>query len=270
MIDCGEGAQKMMQKQRLKFSRLRHIFLTHLHGDHFLGLPGLIETLNLTGCTGHVTIHTFAPGVKILQQIRNFFGYKLNYQLEFDIIEPKDKILLQTDTLTVSSIPLNHRVPTVGYLFEEQPLKRHLRPDMLEYHQVPVAYRTAIKQGSDYLRPDGRVIPNTQLTLAPRAPIRYAHISDTAYMPELAQRLHGVTCMMHEATYTHDLQALAYERGHSTAQQAALTAHDAQASKLILTHFSSRYNDETPLLQEAREIFAATELNYEGACFALD
>ena len=271
LIDCGEGAQKQMQVMGLKFSRLRHIYLTHLHGDHILGLPGLIETLNLIGCGGTVTVHTFAKGIKFIRKMREFFGYQLNYTLEFQELNPeREEVVTDTDSLRVTSLPLRHRVPTVGYLFEEKPKPRHLIRDMVEFHQVPFSLRRRLQCGEDFVRPDGTVIPNAMLTREPSPSVSYGHISDTAYMPELGERIRGVDTLLHEATYLESERQEAMERGHSTAREAALTACSAQARRLILTHYSSRYKREEDLLEEAREVFPSTILGYEGLRVGLD
>ena len=270
MIDCGEGTQQTMQRMRLKFSRLRHIFLTHLHGDHLLGLPGLLQTLSLNGHCGKVTLHTFKEGIKFIDRIRAFFGYELGYELEYDVLEPEHGIVLDTDSLRVEALPLNHRVPCVGYLFREKEQQRHLVPDMLEFHNVPVAWRPRIKNGEDFVKPDGTVIPNRYLTRDADPSVSYAHLSDTAYKPALAPMIHGVDCILHDATYGKDRAPQALERGHSTARQAAMLAKEAEAGKLILSHFSSAYKDETPLLEQAKEIFPATIIGSEGMRIPLD
>lgn len=270
MIDCGEGAQQTMQRMGLKFSRLRHIFLTHLHGDHILGLPGLLQTLSLNGHCGKVTLHTFREGIRFIDRIRAFFGYELGFELEYDVIEPEQGVVIDTEAMRVETIPLLHRVPCVGYLFKEKERPRHLLPDMLEYHQVPIAWRQRIKRGEDYVTPDGKVLPNAMLTRAATPAVSYAHLSDTAYVPSLAGATAGVTCMLHDTTYGDDRITQAEERGHSTARQAAMLARDAGVGKLLLTHFSAAYKNETPLLEQAKEVFPESILAYEGLQMPLD
>ena len=264
MIDCGEGAQQQMQRMHLKFNRLRHIFLTHLHGDHILGLPGLLQTLSLTGFNGKLTLHTFKDGIRLIDRIRSFFGYELGYELEYDVIEPAHALILDNDVITVESHPLNHRVECVGYIFREKTKPRHLKPEMLEFHKVPIAWRHRIKKGEDFIKPDGTVIPNSHLTSAPTPSVSYAHLTDTAYMPELAAVCKGVTCLLHDTTYGDDRTTQASERGHSTARQAAMLAREADAKMLLLSHFSSAYRDENVLLQQAKEVFPESKLSHEG------
>lgn len=264
MIDCGEGAQRAFQQQRLKFSRLRHIFLTHLHGDHVLGLPGLISTLALGSTGGKLTIHTFAEGEKILRQIFDFFAKDLSYELDFNIIKPEDKVILDTHSLTVRTVKLSHRVPAVGFIFEEKPKPRHIRRDMIDYHQVPVSQIRSIKDGADFTKPDGTVIPNMMLTCDPTPSLSYGHISDTAYMPSLAEKIGAVDLLFHETTYLDSHEREAKERFHSTAKQAASVAREAGAKWLLTGHYSSRYKDDNAFKTEAGAVFPNVILNKEG------
>ncbi|MDE6682273.1 MAG: ribonuclease Z [Muribaculaceae bacterium] len=270
MVDCGEGAQLAFQKHRLRFSRLRHVFLTHLHGDHVLGLPGLVSTLGLGGTGGKLTVHTFADGKKMLQKILFYFAGDLPFEVEFNIIEPEEAVILETPSLTVRTVPLRHRVPTVGFIFEEKEKPRHIRRDMIDFHQVPTSQIRFIKDGADFLRPDGRVLPNDMLTTPPTPSLSYAHISDTAYMPELAGKIGPVDLLFHETTYTEQHLAEAAPRGHSTARQAAMVARDAGAKALLTGHYSSRYKDDTVFLKEAQQIFPNVILNKEGLTTSLD
>lgn len=270
MVDCGEGAQLAFQRHHLKFSRLGHVFLTHLHGDHVLGLPGLVSTLGLGGTGGKLTIHTFAEGKNILSRIFNFFGGELPFEVDFNIIKPEEAVIYENNSLTVRTIPLNHRVPTVGFIFEEKPKLRHIRRDMIDFHQVPVSRIRAIKAGEDFVKPDGTVIPNAMLTSDATPSLSYAHISDTAYMPGLAEKIGPVDLLFHETTYTDAHINEAAPRGHSTARQAATVARDAGAKALLTGHYSSRYNDDNVFLEEAREVFPNVILNREGLVTPLD
>lgn len=270
MIDCGEGAQLAFMKQRLSFSKLRHIFLTHLHGDHVLGLPGLVSTLALTGNGGELTIHTFEDGATQLKQMIDYFCRDTPFKLNFNIIKPEEKIILDTKSLTIRTIPLNHRVPCVGYVFEEKPKQRHINPQMTAYHQVPIVMMKRIKEGEDYIKPDGSIIPNSWLTTDADPALSYAHIGDTAYMPEIAKKIGPVDLLFHETTYLDDREADAKERGHSTARQAAMVARDAKVKRLITGHYSSRYTDDSLFLKEAQEVFPNVILNKEGLKVNLD
>lgn len=264
MIDCGEGAQLAFMKQKLSFAKLRHIFITHLHGDHVLGLPGLISTMALTGNGGDVTIHTFEEGARQLKQIIDYFSRDTPFEIIYDIIKPEEKIILETKSLSVRTIPLEHRLPTVGYVFEEKAKPRHINPLMTSFHNVPIAWMKRIKEGEDFVKPDGTVVPNHYLTTDADPSISYAHISDTSYMPGLAEKIGPVDLLFHETTYLDDRVTDAKERGHSTARQAAMVARDAKVKRLITGHYSSRYNDDSLFLEQAGEVFPNVILNKEG------
>ncbi len=180
------------------------------------------------------------------------------------IIEPKDALILETPSLTVRTVKLHHRVPAVGYIFEEKPGLRHIRRDMIDFHQVPVARIRDIKEGADFVKPDGTVVPNALLTTEADKPLSYAHISDTIYMPGLAERIGPVDLMFHETTYLEQHAAEAKARFHSTACQAAMVARDAGAKALLTGHYSSRYKDEDAFRREAMTIFPHVILNREG------
>lgn len=270
MIDCGEGAQLAFMRQRLSFSKLRHIFITHMHGDHVLGLPGLVSTLALSGNGGELTVHTFQDGAKQLKQMIDYFCRDTPFNLNFNIIKSEEAVILETKSLTVRTIPLDHRVPTVGYVFEEKPKQRHINPEMTSFHHVPIAWMKRIKEGEDFIKPDGSVIPNSWLTTDADPSLSYAHISDTAYMPEIAHKIGPVDLLFHETTYLDNLESDAWERGHSTARQAAMIARDSGAKRLMTGHYSSRYNDDSQFLTEALEVFPNVILNKEGLKFDLD
>lgn len=270
MIDCGEGAQLSMRRQRLKYSRLGHIFLSHLHGDHCLGLPGLLSTLALTGKEGgEIVVHTFAEGAKIFGDMLDFFCHEPPFNIRYNIIEASTSaIVFESDSLTVRSFPLYHRVPCVGYRFDEKPKERHLLADMCAFHQVPVKAYGDIKRGADFIRPDGTVVPNSRLTSPADPSVSYAYCSDTVYDPRIAAAVEGVDTLYHEATYVDADAHKALQRGHSTAAQAARIAVEAGVGRLVLGHFSKSYRSEQAHLDEARAIFPNTILSNEG--LALD
>lgn len=265
MIDCGEGTQQGLQRQRLGVARLGHIFLTHLHGDHVFGLPGLIGTLALGMKGGSLTIHTFKEGKEILTQIFNYFNRETPFEVKFNVIDPREEaVIFENKSFTVRTIPLKHRVDCVGYVFEEKQGLRHINPEMCRFHEVPIFMMNRLKAGEDFVKPDGTVIPNEVLTTPPTAPWKYAHISDTAYMPDLAPKIEGVDLLFHETTYCEEDAHLAGPRGHSTAKEAAMVARDARVGRLLTGHYSSRYKDDTQFLTEASSIFPNTILNREG------
>lgn len=264
MIDCGEGAQRDFQAHRLKFSRLRHIFLTHLHGDHVLGLPGLLSTLALGSQGGRITVHTFAEGIEILKEILSFFARDLSFDLEFNEIKPEEAVILETPSLTVRTVRLEHRVPCVGYVLEEKPKPRHIVRDMVDFHGVPYSMMNRIKLGEDFVKPDGTVVPNERLTTDADKSLSYAHMSDTIYMPGLHEKIGPVDLLFHETTYLDCNEAEAKARFHSTARQAAKVARDAGVGTLLTGHYSSRYKDDEGFRREAEAIFPRVILNREG------
>lgn len=265
MIDCGEGAQLSMRRMGLKFSRLSHIFISHLHGDHCLGLPGLLSTLALHQKGGTLTVHTFAEGAEMFQRVMDFFCRERTFDLRFNILDPtRRQVALDTPSLTVEAFPLRHRVPCVGFLFREKPKARHIVGDMVRFYNVPVSQMKAIKEGADFVTPEGVVVPNARLTTDADPSSSYAYCSDTVFTPSLADEVRGVDLLYHEATYADDCAAKARERFHATASEAARIAQAAGARHLLLGHFSKAYTDESQHLAEARAIFPATTIAREG------
>ena len=266
MIDCGEGAQSWFRRMGLKFSRLGHIFISHLHGDHVFGLPGLLSTMSLHDVQGTVTIHIIKEGAELLKSWMDFFHRQSSFEIIYDIIEPGERRVIYEDSgLTVETSPLYHRIPCTGFIFREKPKARHLRGDMVKFLGIPVSQLQAIKNGADYVKPDGTVVPNDRLTTPADPSVSYAYCSDTMYDKRVARDVAGVDTIYHEATYHSSLEATARERGHSTSLQAAVTARDAGASRLIIGHFSKRYvQGEQPLLEEAVAVFPSTVLANEG------
>ena len=263
MIDCGEGAQLSMRLMRLKFSRLRHIFISHLHGDHCLGLPGLLSTLALAGRTGTVTVHTFNDGAQWLQQTMDRFCGERSYTLEYNVIGTAQQVIYEDNSITVTAFPLKHRVPCVGFRIDEKPKLRHIVPEAIKQHNVPLHAINGLRQGLDWVAPDGTTVANELLTTPPDPSRSYAYCSDTRPSKRMIGAIEGVDWLYHEATYGDECQQQAHNRYHSTAREAAIAAREAGAKNLIIGHFSSRYDDETPLLEQAREVFPATVLAHE-------
>lgn len=270
MIDCGEGTQMQMRRMKLKFSRLNHIFISHLHGDHCFGLPGLLSTMALLGKTGTVTVHTFADGAEQLTHVMNYFCREMPFELKFNIITTKQAVIYDDDAITISTFPLKHRVPAVGFLFREKPKLRHINSDMVKFHNIPLHALNGLRQGLDYTAPDGTVIANSVLTTPADASISYAYCSDTAFSPRVIEAVTGTDWIYHEATYDNTLAPLARSRYHSTTGEAATVALKAGAKHLVIGHFSKRYTDNALLLEQAREIFPATDLADEGKVFDLN
>lgn len=270
MVDCGEGAQRQMMRMGLKFSRLSHIFLTHLHGDHILGLPGLLSTMSLKGYDGTLTIHTFAEGIEWIKRELDFLGRGTSFNLQYEAIDPNQELtLLDTPKLTVRNVILNHSVPAVGFIFQEKAKPRHIIKSMTDYHNVPVKFMQYLQKGEDFIKDDGTVIPNAMLTSSPTHSSSYAHISDTAFIPSLAEKIGRVDLLYHETTYQDIHASDAAPRGHSTASQAAEIAKHCGAGKLLTGHYSSRYKDETGFLKEAATIFPNVIIGQEGMSISL-
>lgn len=265
MIDCGEGAQLTMRRMKLKFSRLNHIFISHLHGDHCFGLLGLLSTLALHGKEGAVTIHIFKEGAELFKRMFDFFCHDISFEIKFNIISPgKTAVIYEDDALSVTAFPLYHRVPCCGFVFREKTKMRHLKGDMIKFYNVPVRELHNIKNGADFVTPDGQVIANARLTTDADPSMSYAYCSDTMYDKRVAEAVRGVDVIYHEATYDDAETVKAVERGHSTAREAGRVAAMAGASKLILGHFSKRYLSESTHLSQAQEEFPNVVIANEG------
>ena len=270
MIDCGEGAQMQLRKSRLKFSRLNHIFISHLHGDHCFGLMGLISTFGLLGRTAELHIHSPKGLEELLTPMLKFFCHTLAYKVIFHEFDTRQTSVVYEDrSMTVTTIPLQHRIPCCGFLFAEKARPNHIIRDMVDFYKVPVYELNRIKNGSDYVTPEGEVIANTRLTRPSDPPRKYAYCSDTIFRPEIVKQLSGVDLLFHEATFAESELARAKETYHTTAAQAARIALEAGVRQLVIGHFSARYEDESILLKEASAVFPNTILAKENLCISL-
>lgn len=268
MIDCGEGTQLQMRRSHIHFSFVNHIFISHLHGDHCFGLIGLISTFGLLGRTAPLHIYADPLLQRLMQPQLNFFCNGLKYPLHFHNIDAtKQAVIYEDKSITVETIPLQHRIPCCGFLFKEKPKKRHLIASMIEYYNIPIHLRTGIKEGNDYTTTDGTIIPNSRLTTDADPSRSYAFCSDTLPCPGIAGQIKEVNLLYHEATFAEAEESRAKETFHSTARQAAQIAKAANVKQLVIGHFSSRYNDDEPLLKEAKEVFPATSLADEENIF---
>ena len=266
LIDCGEGTQERLRMAQVNMSRIAGIFISHMHGDHYLGLMGLISSMHLLGRTIPLDVHGPAELREVIElQLRVSKTY-LRFPLRFNAVAHESGTPVYSDErVVVTGLALRHRIDCTGFLFRERPRPRRLIKETVEL--IPHYARKAVKMGEDLTLPDGRVIPNATLTEPPPPPRSYAYCSDTAYAPELIPFLEGVDLLYHEATFTEDLAARAKETLHSTARQAATIARDAHVRQLLLGHFSSRYKDTDRLLAEAVEIFPNTLMAREGSTF---
>jgi ribonuclease Z len=269
MIDCGEGAQLQLRRSSLSFEKLGNVFITHLHGDHCFGLIGMISTFGLLG--RHAALNIYAPGEfesMLKTQLNMFFNYDIGYEVVFHPVDTRvQQVIFEDHSLTVETIPLDHRMPCAGYLFREKPGLPHIRRDMIDMYGIPVSQINNIKAGQDYTLPDGTVVKNEQLVTPADAPRSYAYCSDTRYMPSLHEMVKNVNTLYHESTYADDKVTGAEKYFHSTARQAATVARDAHVGKLLLGHYSARYADESILLNEAKEVFQNSYLTNEMDVF---
>lgn len=264
MVDCGEGTQLQLRKSRLRFNKLQAIFISHLHGDHCFGLIGLLSTFSLLGRTSDLHIYAHKDLENILDNLLGYFCKGMSYNVVFHKVDTTQFASVYEDrSVTIYSIPLRHRVPCCGYMFVEKPTLPHIKRDMIDFYGIPTYAINNIKAGSDWTMEDGRCIPNAVLTYPAEEPRKYAYCSDTLYFPEITSFIQGVDLLYHEATYASEYEAQAVQRFHSTARQAAMVARDSGAHKLMIGHYSARYDDETPLLAEAQSVFPNTILSNE-------
>ena len=268
LVDCGEGTQVQLRRSRLRFTKISAVFITHLHGDHCFGLIGMLSTFGLLGRTARLAIYAPAALEDMLKQQMQLFCHDFDYEVDFHAVDTSQQQVIYEDrSLTVESIPLEHRMPCCGYLFREKPSMPHIRRDMIDFYQISTSQINNIKAGADWTTPDGEVVKNERL-VEPADPTRsYAYCSDTRYIPTLPSRIKGVSTLYHESTYGEDNLLMAQKYYHSTARQAALVAREAGVGQLLLGHYSSRYEDEQVLLREAREVFENTHLTDENAVF---
>lgn len=266
MIDCAEGAQLQLRKTGLHFSHLNHIFISHLHGDHCFGLIGLISTFDLLGRTSK--LHIYSPGEtleRLLKPWLEFFCREMSYEIVFHSFSPNHSEVIYDDrSVSVMTIPLKHRVPCCGFVFAEKPPLPHIRRDMIDFLHIPYYAINAIKEGADWTDAEGNVWPHERLTTSAALPRRYAYMSDTMPVVKNADVVRGVDLLYHEATFADDATPRAAETGHSTATQAAQFAQIAEVKRLVIGHFSARYDNEKVLLDEAKLTFQDTILGREG------
>ena len=268
MVDCGEGTQVQIRRSRINFNKIQAVFISHIHGDHCFGLIGMISTFGLQGRKSPLQVYAPAALGPMLQSQIELFCQHLSFEVVFHAIDTeKTDVIYEDRSLTVSAIPLQHRLPTCGFLFREKPTLPHIRRDMIDYLEIPVSQINNIKNGAGWTTPDGRTYSHEELT-TPAEPTRaYAYCSDTRYVPTLHELIAGVDLLYHESTYCRDSQHRAEAYWHSTAADAATVAREAGVKKLLLGHYSSRYPDENAFLDEAREIFPESYLTNENDIF---
>lgn len=270
LIDCGEGTQMQMRKYKARFQSVNHIFISHLHGDHFYGLPGFLASMHLLGRKNELTIYGPKELEEIIILLHKHSDTYLNYPLKFVYTQNNSKqLLFEDEKVEIFSIPLKHRITTTGFLFKEKPLPRNIDKYKLEKLNVSFAEIHKLKQGLDAIDNNGNVIKNSDLTIDPSNPRSYAFCSDTKFFEDLANDIKDVDVLYHESTFLEEKKDRAKQTFHSTAKQAAEMAILTNAKKLILGHFSARYGNLDEFLEEAKPIFANTELAIEGSVFSL-
>ncbi len=271
LIDCGEGTQRQMRKYKVGFSKINHIFITHLHGDHFYGLVGLLSTFGILNRERE--LHIYGPkGIKevTLLQLKTSQSHARYKMIFHELSSKESELIFEDDKVTVKTIPLHHRVYTNGYLFteKEKPKKLHI-DNINNYDEIDKADYLNIKAGKDIILSTGEVIPNDELTLPPVKPLSFAFCSDTSYKPDIVPIIKDTTLLYHEATFLHEREDLAKKTRHSTAKQAATIARDANVQQLIIGHYSGRYKNINLFKEEASEIFKNTQLAEPGKVFKI-
>ena len=271
LIDCGEGTQVELRRNKIKFARIKHIFISHLHGDHFFGLVGLISTFRIL--TRETELHIYCPkGLKevITLQMKLADSWT-NYQLIFhELTSTESELIFEDDKVQVFTIPLDHRVYTNGFLFKEKAGDRHLDMDAVLNANINVAYYRKLKQGYDVVNEDGVLIDNNKVTTDPNPPKSYAFCSDTAYNEAIIPIIKGVDVLYHESTFLDQHASLAPKTKHSTAKEAATIAKKAKVKTLVLGHFSTRYDNLNDFKSEAQTVFESVELADDGKTFNFD
>lgn len=270
LIDCGEGTQMQMRRNKIRIGKINHIFISHLHGDHFFGVYPLLSTYNLMGRKTPLHLYAPAPAEEMIARHMADFDINLGYSLTVHPVSGRSKKLVLDDKrVEVFSFPLHHRIKTFGYLFREKDPDRNMIRERIDELGLTIEEIGLARKGKDILREGGEVISFREVTLEPRQPVSYAFCSDTGWFRKLSTYVSGVDLLYHEATFGDDNEALALKTGHSTARHAATVARDAGVKKLILGHFSARYRSPAPLEEEARQIFPNTEAAREGNTYEI-
>lgn len=265
LIDCAEGTQVLLRRYKVSFGRIKNIFISHLHGDHFFGIFGLISTLSLLG--RKQTLNIYAPNEleTIVKSVFKFSNHEMPYKINFIKLDKSEKKHIHEDkNIDVYSFPLIHGIDSFGFLFEEKIKKPNIKKSIISKLNLSVSDILKIKDGSDYTLSTGEVIPNSKLTLPPPSQRKYAYCSDTAFINDLNKYIYDIDLLYHESTFLHKDLDIAEKTGHSTAKQAADAANIVKASKLLIGHFSTRYTNTDIILDEAKQYFKNTQIAKEG------
>jgi ribonuclease Z len=271
LIDCGEGTQSQLRKYKLKFSKIKNIFISHLHGDHFFGLIGLISTFSLLN--RQTELHIYGPkGIKEIIDLQFKLSKSgVSFPLHFhELVSKESELIYEDSKVSVYTVPLSHRIYTNGFLFKEKPKERKLNMEVIsKFQEIEICDYQNLKNGKDFIRSNGEIIRNDELTFPPPPVLKYAFCSDTNYFEDIIPTIKKVDLLYHESTFLEDKKELAKKTKHSTALQAATIAKKGKVKKLILGHYSSRYKDINLFLQEAKSIFDNVELSETGKVFSI-
>jgi ribonuclease Z len=271
LIDCGEGTQIQLSRFKLRTGKINHIFISHLHGDHIFGLFGLISSFSLMGREIDLNIYAESRLDDILKCHLSYFGENLPFRVNLiPISASQSRLIYEDEKISVTTIPLKHRVPTCGFLFREKPKPSNIRKEILERYKIPIREMNRIKEGADFVTEDGKVIPNIKLTLPAFKPRSYAYITDTRMLEKNIPLIQDVDLLYHEATFLERDAELAHQTFHSTAKEAANIAMKSNAAKLLIGHFSVRYKSSLPFIEEAQDIFKETYAVDDGDCFKVE
>jgi ribonuclease Z len=268
LIDCGEGTQMQLSRYKIRISKINYIFISHLHGDHYFGLIGFLTSMGLLNRKHELVIMCPHGLPEIIQLQLSAVGIALPYPIQYILLE-QPGILVETRSFTIACFPVEHRISCWGCLVREKKMPRKIDREKVLLHQIPAAFYEQLQKGYDYTTANGAYISNDSVTIAASPAVSYAYSSDTRFLPELAAQIQSVTLLYHESTYLHELKDRAYDRYHSTAQQAATIATLARVKRLLIGHFSSKYEEVAPFEQEAKEVFTCTELALEGVTYLI-
>lgn len=268
LIDCGEGTQMQFSKYKIKRSKINHIFISHLHGDHYFGLIGLLTSMSLLNRTQDLHLHAPPELEQLINLQLNFASTHLSYQLHFHSLK-NEGLIVNGNKMTVECFKVKHRIDCWGFIFREKKNPRKLNAERAKIYEIPAAFYEKLQQGKDYVTKKGTIVPNEEVTSAATKPKSYAYAADTIYDESLAEKVKGVDLLYHETTYLKDLHERAAARFHSTTVQAAAIAHKAGVKKLLIGHFSSKYEELDEFLSETTEVFKNTELAIQGSCYII-
>ena len=266
LVDCGEGTQIQMIKYKIRRGKISHIFISHLHGDHYFGLVGLINTFGLLSHKQELHIYGPAPLEQIIEMQLKVAETFLPYPLYFHTITG-NATLVDNEKIRIKCFETTHRIQCFGFSFEEKMSKRKILVERTRKYNIPLTFYSSLQNGLDYITPKGEVIKNDTLTTAPENGKRYAFCADTRYDESIIEHIYGYDTIYHETTYLDNLSEKAFERFHSTTKQAAAIAKKAMVNRLLIGHFSSKYSVLDAFAQEAKEVFYGTELAIEGTTY---